>query len=254
MDPRGEPSLGTLQGRLGVKFDNAPLTDDQNYLTQRGNASDRRAAATTQFSAHASTTSLSRSSKGLVLIGAGALEDAPFTVQGEPPKKTFTIQSMDTAFLDYNNNFSFDAGTEKRQKWHIAAAVEGPKLKDPKGEKDKDGKPKDKDGFRALVFADAALFADAAIQDMGLIRLKMVSELFGGQLAGDSVDWLAGKEVFAGDVVSEDDKPISHTKGQDAVWFTLTMVGAPLVVLAIGLVGTLARRRRGAKKIVEVKP
>jgi hypothetical protein len=81
----------------------------------------------------------------------------------------------------------------------------------------------------------------------------MISELFGGQLAGDTIDWLAGKEVFAGDVTSEDDKPIQHTKGQDAVWFTLTMIGAPLLVLALGLFGTLARRRRGAKK-AEVKP
>jgi hypothetical protein len=250
MDPRGEPSFGALQGRLGVKFDAAPLTDDQNYLAQRGTITDRRAAATTQFSAHASTTSLSRNSKGLVLIGAGALEEVPFTVN-PAPTRTWTIQSMDTSFLDLNNNFNFDAATEKRQKWHIAAAVEGPKLKTD--EKDKDGKPKDKDGFRALVFGDAALFADAAIQDMGVVRLKMVSELFGGQLAGDSIDWLAGKEVFAGDVVSEDDKPISHTKGQDAVWFTLTMVGAPLIILAIGLFSTLARRRRSAKKI-EVKP
>jgi hypothetical protein len=253
LDPRGEPSIGTLQRRLGVKFLAQPLTDDQNFLTQRGMITDRRAPVTTQFSSHASTTSLSRASKGLVLIGAGALEDAPFEVPGTPPTRTYTIQSMDSSFLDLNNNFSFDAGAEKRQKWHIAAAIEGPKLPDPKGEKDKDGKPKQKDGFRALVIADAALFGDAAINDMGLIRLKMVSELFGGQLAGDAIDWLAGKEVFAGDVVSEDDKPIQHTKGQEAVWFTLTMVGAPLLVLALGLLGTLTRRRRGGKKI-EVKP
>jgi hypothetical protein len=248
LDPRGEPSLGTLQGRLGVKFLNAPLTDDQAYLTQRGQITDRRAPFSTQFSSHASTTSLSRSSKGVVLIGAGALEDAAFTAT-PAPTRTYTIQSMETSFLDLNNNFNFDKDTEKRQKWHIAAAIEGPSLGK---EKDKDGKDKDKPGFRAVVFADAALFADAAIQDMGMIRLKMISELFGGQLAGDTIDWLAGKEVFAGDVMSEDDKPIQHTKGQDAVWFTLTMLGAPSLVLTLGLLGTLARRRRGAKK-AEVK-
>jgi len=255
MDLKGESTFGALEGRLGVKYDAIPLTDDQNYLTQRGNRSDRRAPASTQFSAHASTTSLSRSSRGLVLIGAGALEDAPFTVKGEAPKRTYTINSMDTSFLDVNNDLEFTAGLEKRQKWHIAAAIEGPKLGKEKV-KDKDGKEteKDKDGFRALVFADAALFADAYVQDMGLMRPKMISELFGGQLAGDSVDWLAGKEVFAGEVQSEDDKPLQHTKGQDAVWFTLTMVGAPLLVLAIGLGGAFMRRRRNAKKTVEVKP
>ena len=59
---------------------------------RHGNASDRRFAITTQFSAHASTTALSRSvDKGLVVIEAGAIEDAPFTVKGEQPKKTMTI-------------------------------------------------------------------------------------------------------------------------------------------------------------------
>jgi hypothetical protein len=63
--------------------------------------------------------------------------------------------------------------------------------------------------------------------------------------------------VFAGEVVSEDDKPIKHTKSQDAVWFTLTIVGAPLLVLTLGLVGTWARRRRSRSRQVaatEVKP
>jgi hypothetical protein len=72
-------------------------------------------------------------------------------------------------------------------------------------------------------------------------------------LLDDSVKWLGGEEVFAGDVVSEDDKPIQHTKNQDAVWFTLTIVGMPLLVLILGLVGTLARRRR-SKSTAEVKP
>ena len=68
-----------------------------------------------------------------------------------------------------------------------------------------------------------------------------------GPLLDDSVKWLGGEEVFAGEVVSEDDKPIQHTKSQDAVWFTLTIVGAPLLVLALGLVGHLgppAQERR----------
>ena len=71
-----------------------------------------------------------------------------------------------------------------------------------------------------------------------------------GPLLDDSVKWLGGEEVFAGEVVSEDDKPIQHTKSQDAVWFTLTIVGVPLLVLrsaswAPGPAG--ARRRQAAR-------
>jgi hypothetical protein len=87
---------------------------------------------------------------------------------------------------------------------------------------------------------------------MGRASVLMIAQLFGGDILDDSVKWLGGEEVFAGEVVSEDDKAIQHTKSQDAVWFTLTIVGMPLVVLALGLVGTWARRRK--KSTGEVTP
>ncbi len=237
LDPKAEPSLGLLEGKLGLKFNPGDLTDDQAFLPQRGTPADRRFAITTQFSAHSSTTALSRSvDKGLVLIDAGALEDVPFasiSSSAAAPTKTITIRSMESSFLDYNNNFTFDATLEKRQRWNIGAAVEGSKLKD------KDGK--DKDGFRALVFSDVDLFADALVSS-GMGRASVV--LVSGPLLDDSIRWLGGEEVFSGEVVSEDDKPLKHTKTQDAKWFTLTIVGGPLLVLVLGLVGTWARRRR----------
>ena len=54
--------------------------------------------------------------------------------------------------------------------------------------------------------------------------------------------------MFSGEVVSEDDKAIQHTKNEDVVWFLLMIIGAPVIVLTLGLVGTSARRRRASKK------
>jgi len=158
----------------------------------------------------------------------------PFKTTGEAPKKTITIRSMESAFMDQNDNFAFDGAglkPEKKQRWNLAAAIEGPK----KG---------DKDGFRALVFSDADLFADAYIQSaLGRAAVVLVS----GPLLDDSVRWLGGEEVFSGEVVSEDDKPIQHTKNEDQVWFTLMIIGAPILVLTLGLIGTWFRRRRSSK-------
>jgi hypothetical protein len=233
LDPKAEPAMGKLEGTLGLKFNPGDLTDDQVFLPQRGGPSDRRFAITTQFSAHASTTALSRSvDKGLVLIDSGALEDVPFANPAAAPSKTVTIRSMESSFLDYNNNFTFDTGLEKRQRWNLAAAIEGPKVKD------KDGK--EKDGFRALVFADVDLFIDVMVGQMGRTGVVMVS----GPLLDDSIRWLGGEEQFVGESVSEDDKPIQHTKTQDSKWFMLTIIGGPVLVLVLGLVGTWARRRR----------
>jgi len=148
-------------------------------------------------------------------------------------KRIITIRSMESSFMDTNENFTFDAATEKKQRWYLAAAIEGNQVGGS-----------GKEGFRALVFADVDLFADAFVQgSLGRAAVVLVS----GPLLEDSVKWLAGEEAIVGDVVSEDDKPIQHTKNQDVVWFMLTIIGFPIIVLALGLLGT-TRRRRGSKK------
>lgn len=248
MDPKSIATFGPLESKLGIRFDPASITDDKVYLPQHNTITDRRFAITTQFSAHASTTALSRAQdKGLVLIDAGSIDDAPVTNRSAIPKKTYTIKSMDSSWRDYNDNFTFDSDgpkPEKRGKYNISAAIEGPKL-------GKDEAGKDKDGYRVLAFGDVDLFADVLVRNqMGGAGVTMVS----GPLLDDSVRWLGGEEVFGGEIVSEDDKPIPHTKNQDAIWFGLTLVGAPALVLAGGLIGTsLARRRRTPAKKAEVK-
>lgn len=246
LDPQGEATLGSLEGRLGVRFDRSgSITDDRSFLPQRGNVSDRRFALTTQFSAHASTTALSRTiESGLPLVDSGALFDADFTgesAQGEKPKKTFVIRSMETSWLDRNNNFQVDdkatdpALLEKRDRYNVAAAIEGNKVKGADGQ--------EKDGFRALVYADVDLFADA-VMDAGFGQRALV--MIGGPLLEDAVRWLGGEEIFAGETISEDDKPIKHTRSQDNVWFLLIIVGLPLGVLGVGLFFTLGRRKKKA--------
>lgn len=242
LDPQGETAMGTLEGRLGVKMSPGHLLDDREFMPQTGRMSDRQFAITNQFSAHASTTALSRSGgRPFVMIDSGALEEIPFTSKGEAPKKTITIRSMETSWLDLDQpqNFNFDAPAEKRQRWPLAAAVEGPKLGG-------------KDGFRALVFSDVDLFVDITIAGAGG---RAAPFMLSGPLLADSIRWLGGEEVFAGEVVSEDDKKVEHTKNEDAVWFTITIVGVPLLVLGLGLYGTLGRRgRRKPTKTEEVTP
>jgi hypothetical protein len=237
LDPARSSSLGALEGKLALKMLPGHLTDEEKFVPLRRTLSDRRTVLTTQFSAHASTTTLSRTTDHpLVLNDAGALDDAQYTGKGDKaPKKTFTIRSMDSSFLDLNDNFAFDSGNEKKQRYNIAAAVEGPK----------DGS---KDGYRALVYADVDLFSDLLVRDpLGRPLMLMWADLVGGGVVDDVVHWLGGEEVFSGEIVTEDDKPIQHTKNEDVVWFMLTIIGFPLVVLTAGLVLT-TRRRRGSKK------
>jgi len=239
LDPANGNGLGPLEGKLSIKFLSGHLTDEANFLPVRRTLSDRRTVLTNQFSSHASTTALSRTTdRPLIFNDAGALDDAPFTGNSLlAPRKTFTVRSMETSFLDLNDNFSFDGGgatPEKKQRWNLAAALET-------------NKQGEKDGYRALVYADVDLFADVIARDqLGRTVMLMWSDS-GGGVVDDAIRWLGGEEMFSGEIVSEDDKPIQHTKNQDVVWFMLTIIGFPIIVLALGLLGT-TRRRRGSKK------
>lgn len=287
LNPLGEADFGTLGPRLGVALDRGLLTDDKAYFAERGNSADYRNIFTTQVSSHASTTTLSRAGRmRLPVLSSGALVDAPFATtpgtSAESPKRIYTIRTMDTTWADRNDNFAFDAANEKREKFNVGAAIEGPRIaiapadggksadaKDPSkpaqgsntdtaaqgsghtdphahaGEHDHGADAKapetHKDGFRALVYANAAFFTDALGQDIsGRVRRVMV----GGDMLFDAVLWLGGEEAFTGEVITEDDKPIKHTKSEDAAWFTLTILGAPTLVLTGGLLGTGLRKRR----------
>lgn len=239
-DPTGDASMApSLAAKLALKVVPGHLTDEEKFIPLRRTLSDRRSVITNQFSAHASTTGLSRNAeRGLILNDAGALEDVPYTGVPElAPKKTITIRSADSSFLDLNDNFAFDAGgatPEKKQRWNLAAAVEG----------ERQGS---RDGYRALVYADVDLFSDVVARDpLGRPVMIMLSDV-GGGVVDDAIHWLGGEEVFSGEIVSEDDKPIQHTKNQDVVWFLLMIIGVPIIILAAG-VGLTTRRRRGSKK------
>ncbi len=237
LDAIGQQTMGPLEGRLGVRVvPGGRLVDDVNHYMVRGNLSDRRFTGTTQYSAHATTTGLTRA-KGTLLIDAAAFEDVPFAGKGEAPKKTVTLRSMDTSWLDFNENLTLDAAgdrAEKKQKWNLGVAVEGPKV----GEQD---------GFRAMLFSDAELFADFEAVNSRVASPVMYSQ----GLFKDVVRWLGGEESFVGETVNEDDKAIHRTKAQDAKWFLLTTIGAPILVLALGLIGTLTRRRRSGSSTVK---
>ncbi|MBP9086780.1 MAG: Gldg family protein [Kofleriaceae bacterium] len=273
LNPLGDAQLGSLESRLGIAFDRTLLTDDKAYFPERGSSADFRNVATTQVSAHASTTTLSRANRvRLPVVASGSLNDAEFvgsTTAGKP-QRTYIIKTMDTTWADSTSNFAFDSATEKRARYNVGVAIEGPRIRlsaaeqaaadasagsaakpavaghDAHDHDDTPGTdPKDKDGFRALVYGNANFFADAATTDpLGRMRKTMIG---GDFFVFDAVRWLGGEEVFSGEVVSEDDKPIKHTKSEDGAWFMLTIVGAPMLVLGLGLLGTWWRKHRRRK-------
>ncbi|MBE7454448.1 MAG: Gldg family protein [Kofleriaceae bacterium] len=245
MDPEGDFRLGPLEGRLGTGLgEERPgqdarigiVTDDKNYLPQRGNESDRRLALTNQFSSHASTTSLSRGDarNGILLETAGILTDREFTVAGEKPKRTYVIRTMGEAWVDYDGDLRPGA-EEKRDRYNVGAAIEGAKRKTADGG--------EADGFRAMVFSDQDLFADRMVQTR---TGQIFVETNGRSLPIDAIRWLGGEETISGIINDEKDKEIKQTKREQAAWFTATTILAPLALFGAGMLFGRPRRRRAS--------
>ncbi|HEY8147182.1 MAG TPA: hypothetical protein VIG06_31085, partial [Kofleriaceae bacterium] len=89
-----------------------------------------------------------------------------------------------------------------------------------------------------MVFADSEAFSDVLLRKVPLIQALVV----------DAVKWLGGEEDLAGETISEKDVLIEHTKSEDVVWFYLSLVGAPLIILGLGLAGVMWRRRRAQRR------
>ncbi len=227
-----EPDAGVdekeLLAHLGIKYVPVVMVTDQAFARRTNQISDRANIMTATYSSHPSVTTLGRlgSRAPLVLVGAGhyeELKDKPAHVSSDA-----TVKSHASTWADLNGNFAFDPPAEQRKQWPLALAVT------------KKGTDKDKkDEGRAIAVADSDLLSDGVIDVAGNPAFAL-----------DGMKWLIGEEGITGEVSSENDVPIVHTKKQDQVWFYGSSFFMPALVLALGYFVT---RRRGGKQLKKEK-
>ncbi|WP_437475463.1 Gldg family protein [Sorangium sp. So ce1014] len=228
LDPEAKVDLSPLAGAVGLTWKPEVLANDRVHVRRRFNDSDHAMLVSTRYSSHASVSTLSRHAQQAPTIfpGASSLDK----VEGGDLKIDFVVRSLGETFADANGNFKFDDGSEKRSAYNLAAAVS--KELAPGG-----GDGKDKKELRAFVVADADVFSDAAFRNEPNIVLAL-----------DAFRWLGGEESFAGEITTNEDVRIEHTKEKDQVWFWATILVAPAMVLGLGLFITRRGRRASGRR------
>lgn len=226
LEPGADFRIDDFRDDLGVEADTAFLVDDLRHLRLTGSPSDGRLAVTNRFSTHPAVATASRegAAAGMAIIGAAPLwpleEDAPEGVEVTP-----VVRSLMSSFVDRNGNFRFDDGPELRGNYNLAVAVErSPDAGGSAGENESGG--------RALVYGDAEMFTDPVVARLAL----------NAAVLADGIRWLGREEEFAGQIESEEDVPIVHTRSEDVVWFYAIIFGAPLLVMAAGAAALYRRR------------
>ena len=226
LEPSSDFTLTGLRDQLGVEYQSTMLVDDQNHLRQRGGLSDRQLIVTDRFSSHAAVTTASRAGAGagILLMGSGHLTSID---EIEGVRRSFIVHSLPSTFADLNGDFQFDETTESRRSHQLAVAIEG-----VAGE--------ESGNLRALVFSDAEMFTDGVLG-------SLVSNV---TMAADGIRWLGREEAFSGEMISEEDVPIIHTRSEDVVWFYALIIGMPALVLLVGLVILGSRRSQRIRNLV----
>lgn len=214
LDPEAGLDFEEILTPFALKYHPVMLANDAVFATRTHQPSDRANLITSQFSVHASVTTLQRlgGRAPLILPTAGWLEpikDRPKDMAVDAP-----ITAHYQTFEDKNGNFQPDPD-EPRRGYELGAAVT-------------------KKDARLFVLTDSDCLSDAVIR-YGANGLLLI----------DLARWLLNEEVFAGLIASEADVPISHTRKQDTFWFYSTIFLAPALVLGLGfLVSQRSRRKR----------
>jgi len=210
LEPDGD-ALTELLAHLGVEAGPGPLAHQSAFINQRRGPADRVLLATNKFGSHASVKTLSRQSTQMGVIIPTVRPVAK--VEGTANKVSTLIRSFPDTWADTNGNYKNDEEEEKKV-FELAVAVEP-----PEGE------------ARAIVVGDVELLGD-----------PILSQSKGNFVFGlDGVRWLIGDEEIAGDIESEEDVKIVHSRTEDQKWFYFTVFAIPLLILALGLI--IVRRR-----------
>lgn len=244
----GDP-LKELYKEAGIEFHEEQLANDQVFYSANRGPADHTILITQEFGTHESIQTLAKNDRKVQVVAYGS---GYFTVLPQSPtgwQAAETLRTHRATFVDKNRNFAFDekAG-EHRRMYAIGAAAElkhGPRKADTTGadQDAKDAEPvpspeagdtKPKSG-RLIAFADSALISDALIPGLG-----------NRVLVGDTLNWAIGRVEAMGQVASEEDVKIQHTKNEDVVWFYGTVTIVPMLLLGGGYLATRRRRRRSA--------
>lgn len=208
-----------LLGYLGVELGEAPLAHATNHLPLSRGKADVINLYSRRFGNHASVSTLSKyaTRAEVALLGAVAVRETGSAEAPGPAKFTPLIRSYEDTWEDANTNFLKDDG-EKGAVHVLATAITGP-----------ESAP-----YRVIVVGDVQIASDFVLQ----------RSQGSAQFALDGPRWLIGEEDLVGDVSSEEDVRIEHTRDEDVLWFYATIFGVPMLVLALGAALTGRRRRR----------
>lgn len=234
LDPGIDVGLTPLLDALGVELMPGTMVSDKDFMRRTFTESDRSIVYSNKYTSHPIVTTVAKHQVEVatVFVQGVALQKKAATGGDPKPTVTFPLASGSGFWRDMNGNFSRDAD-EPLARLNMVAAVTVPVKKAGAG-KDAAGKtPQDAEG-RVVIIGDGDFVTDKLAGNPGNVLLFV-----------DALAWLIGEEKLSGEVTSEEDVAIEHSRARDKLWFYATTFAVPLPVLLLGVWVAQRRRRRG---------
>ncbi|MBN1655296.1 MAG: Gldg family protein [Deltaproteobacteria bacterium] len=218
LDSDMDVGLEPLLKGLDIQLLPGVVTSEKHFVRSRSQQSDQTVVYTNNYSSHPIVTTVNRHRSEVASVfarGAAVARRADSNLSIKP-KVTFPVRTASDFWRDLDGDFAREQGEEK-QSLNLVAAVTLARENKPEG--------------RVVIIGDGDFVTD-----------KLISNSGNSLVFVDTLAWLIADEQIAGDVTSEEDVPIEHTRDQDKIWFYTTSFAVPLPILCIGI--WIARRRR----------
>ena len=226
LDPDQKTGLEPLLATLGLEQLPGTVTSDVHNMARLHNLSDRQIVFSNNYTSHPSVTTVTRNQREVatVLVGGTAFKQLapPAAGAGPRPKVTFPLRSAREFWRDLDGDFERKRD-EQYEALNLMAAVSIPVAGGKEG--------------RAIVIGDGDFMTDKVAGNHGNYLLFV-----------DMLAWLVGNEELGGEVSSEEDVAIEHTREENKVWFYATTFLVPAPIVGLGYWVARRRRRRAEGK------
>ncbi|MGE0172810.1 MAG: Gldg family protein [Oligoflexales bacterium] len=216
-----DPLKEFLEKEVGVNVIWERMANDKQYVAASRSSVDKWFIYTNVFSSHESVQNLSKNDDKLQLLffRAGHLQSKP---SNNGWKNVDTVKTIASSFADKNRDYTFNEGAEVRKPYVLGVASE----LDIKG-----GETPSK--ARIVTFADSTMASDFLLRNPG------------NQLAVlDTIKWIMGDAKISGEIASEEDVKIRHSRARDLFVFHGSIFFVPVLFLIAGYFATRKRKPR----------
>jgi hypothetical protein len=229
LDPDKDVGLTPLLSGIGVAVLPGTVLSSGHHMAHAHNESDTGVIYSNSYTSHPIVTTATRNQREVATVFVNGAALLASTEAAEPkPKVTFPLRSTRDFWRDLNGDYKQDPNEQSETLNLIAAVTISDKTGDKAGDKAGDAME-----GRAVVVGDGDFMTDKLASNNGNLLVFV-----------DSLAWLIGNEDLSGEVGSEEDVAIEHSREEDKVWFYATTFGMPAPIALLGFLVTRRRRLR----------